>query len=53
MKFFTSEYVNQNQERYYRQSDADRYALQCYSSGLGFAELGEGLGQVGIPAGKD
>ena len=40
-------------KRYYRQSDADRYALQCYSSCLGFAELGEGLGLVGIPAGKD
>lgn len=28
------------------------YALQCYSSGLGFAELGEGMRLVGIPAGK-
>lgn len=41
-----------NRKRHYRQSDTDRYALQCYSSGLGFAELSEGLGQVGIPAGK-
>ena len=39
-------------KRHYPQSDTDRYALQCYSSGLGFAELGEGLGLVGIPARK-
>ena len=32
---------------HYRQSNTDRYALQCYSSGLGFAVLGEGMRQEG------
>ena len=39
-------------KRHYPQSDTDRYALQCYSSGLGFAVLGGGMRLVGIPAGK-
>ena len=39
-------------ESHHCQLDTDRYALQCYSSGLGFAELSEGMRLVGIPAGK-
>ena len=43
----------QKRESHHCQLDTDRYALQCYSSGLGFAELGGEMRLVGIPAGKD
>lgn len=42
----------QKRESHHCQLDTDRYALQCYNSGLGFAVLGEGMRLVGIPAGK-